>query len=257
MEVCSTVTAVPPRPPRRRPPLRSYVPFTIFCVLCVLLLSGLIALVAHLIPGAGGHQVAAPRATPTATAAVAQQARTPLALGGATSSHTPIGPVLRHAPAPTATMQTSSMPVVHGELPHLQITPGRPLPTHTPVPTATPRPTATPDGNARAIIARDVDANGNAVEPARRFLSQAMRLYAVVTLNSVGSADVLRFVFERNHRVLPHDDIAYTAGGDSSHTFNAYADYENGARPLPRGQYQLLFYRNGRLEAETSFTVGE
>jgi hypothetical protein len=142
------------------------------------------------------------------------------------------------------------MPSIRVETP-LQITPGRPLPTRTPVPTATP------DGNARLVVARDVDGSGNPVQAAHRFLSPAMRLYAVVTLHSVGSSDVLRFVFERNQQVLPHDDISYTAGGDSSHTFNAYADYENGAHPLPHGQYQLLFYRNGHLEAETSFSVGE
>jgi hypothetical protein len=149
-------------------------------------------------------------------------------------------------------MQTSSMPGgVRAVSSPLQIVPGRPLPTHTPVPTATP------DGNARVVIARSVDDAGNPVQAAQRFLSRAMRLYAIVTLHSVAGSDVLRFVFERNHQVLPHDDISYTAGGDSSHTFNAYADFENGARPLPRGEYQLLFYRNGHLEAETSFTVGE
>jgi hypothetical protein len=148
-------------------------------------------------------------------------------------------------------MQTSAMPRLYGTLPPLQFTPGGPLPTRTPTPLPTP------DGNARVVIARNVDANGNAVEAAARFLSPATRLYAVATVRSVTGSDVLRFVFERNQHALPNDDISYTAGDSASHTFSAYADYDNGTQPLPRGYYQLLFYRNGHLEAETSFTVGQ
>ena len=56
---------------------------------------------------------------------------------------------------------------------------------------------------------------------------------------------------------MPRNVITYTAGGDaSSHTFSAYADYANGTQPLPHGQYLVLFYRNGNLEAETPFQVG-
>lgn len=230
--------------------MRSYVPFAIFCAVCLFLLIGLITLVAQLLPSSGGHPAAAPRASATPVLAAAQQARTPLAPLDTAPPRGAHALTARSTPVPTATMQTSSLPGIHAGSTPLQILPGKPLPTHTPVPTATP------DGNAQVVIARDVDGDGNAVQAAHRFLSRAMRLYAVVTLHSVSSADVLRFVFERDHTVLPHDDISYTAGGDTSHTFNAYADYENGARPLPRGQYQLLFYRNGHLEAETSFTVG-
>jgi hypothetical protein len=122
---------------------------------------------------------------------------------------------------------------------------------------AMPTPPATPDGNATVVIARNVDNNGNPLLPSTRFLSPALRLYAVVTLGTVNPTDVLRFVFERDGRVLPNDVITYAAGGTaSSHNFNAYADYHNGSEPLPHGHYRLLFYRNGRLEAVAPFEVG-
>jgi hypothetical protein len=68
---------------------------------------------------------------------------------------------------------------------------------------------------------------------------------------------MLRFVFKRNGRTLAGDDISFNAGIDGTgQLFNAYADYNNGAAPLPGGKYTVLFYRNGRLEAEGTFRVG-
>jgi hypothetical protein len=90
-----------------------------------------------------------------------------------------------------------------------------------------------------------------------RFISPALRLYAIATVHHLHATDVLRFVFQRDGVTLPHDDISYTAGTDADvQALSAYADYKSGSTPLPHGQYLVLFYRNGMLEAATTFQVG-
>ena len=38
--------------------------------------------------------------------------------------------------------------------------------------------------------------------------------------------------------------------------FKVWADYEHGTKPLPTGNYRLLFYKNNQLEGQTAFRVG-
>jgi len=232
----------PDRRPLKRPPWRSYVPFAIFCAVCLTLLLTLLTLLAHLVPSGGGH-AAAPTSVVRAT--VSQRSPAP----GTSAASTVPG---HSSPSPDPTQQAliSSMPNLTGTGVG-QITRGGPLPTRT------PRPTATPSGQSAALIARDVDGSGNPLKAAIRFVSPATRLYAVVTVRHVHSADMLRFVFEKDGVVLPQDVIYYTAGVDAgSAPFSAYADYANGTQPLPRGHYRLLFYRNGTLETIAPFEVG-
>jgi hypothetical protein len=126
-----------------------------------------------------------------------------------------------------------------------------------PLPTRTPTPTPAPDGNARLVIARAVDLSGRPQQASVRFVSPAMRLYAIATVRHVRSSDMLRFVFERNGRTLTGDDISFNAGiTGTGQLFNAYADYKNGVAPLPHGKYTVLFYRNDHLDAEGTFRIG-
>lgn len=210
------------------------------------MLAGFIGLLVYLFPRSNEQRsLAAPTASATVVSLVSR----------GTASATP--PRSPGTGLPTATIQTSAMPdraITPGGVP---ITPGGPLPSSTPSASATAPSTATPTGNASLLVARDVDGSGNPVKPGTAFAYPSMRLYGIAQVHSVSSQDVLRFVFERNHVILPQDVISYTAGGDAaSHTFSAYADYANGTRSLPRGQYQLLFYRNGKLEAAAAFTIG-
>jgi hypothetical protein len=255
------MSAQNPRAYRRShkpPPLRSYIPFTIFCAVCLSLLVGVVVGIDHLVAGSGGHPMAVgdrrPAAAvqhritrvPTATPLIVSTARRTSSRPGR-SVYGP--PLVMPPPHSVATVQTSGMPVMPTS--ELAATSTRALPL------VLPTPTATPDGNASVVIARDVDNNGNPLQPSRRFLSPALRLYAVVTLRTVSPSDMLRFVFERSGKVLPGDVISYAAGGTAStHDFSAYADYHNGTTPLPHGNYRLLFYRNGRLEAVAHFEVG-
>ncbi len=126
-----------------------------------------------------------------------------------------------------------------------------------PLPTRTPAPTATAIGDASLVVARDVDLSGKPVQQAKRFLSPALKLFAVATLHNVHSDDLLRFLFQKDGNPLPNDTITYRAGVDAdSQSFSAWADYRGGAHALPKGHYSVLFYRNGRLEAVTTFVVG-
>ena len=133
----------------------------------------------------------------------------------------------------------------------VEINPGGPLPTNTPVPTAT----AT--GRSGLVVAREVDLTGKALQTSTRFLSPALRFYAVVTVHNVKQTDQLHFVFQRNGITLPSDDISYQAGTDAdAQSFSAWADYKGGTKAFPKGQYRVLFYRNGVLEAVRKFSVG-
>lgn len=231
------------RRPLKRPPWRSYVPFAIFCAICLVLGVALLTLIAHLVPSGGGQAGA-----PTSTARAIVPLHTASSGAVAVASTVPGQPSA--TPGPTQQALASSMLNQNGTS-VAQITPGGPLPTRT------PRPTATPSGQSAALIARDVDGSGNPLKAAIRFVSPATRLYAVVTVRHVHSADMLRFVFEKDGVVLPQDVIYYTAGVDAgSAPFSAYADYANGTQPLPRGHYRLLFYRNGALETVAPFQVG-
>jgi hypothetical protein len=114
----------------------------------------------------------------------------------------------------------------------------------------------------KLVIARSVQGE-QAVEVSQRFLSPAMRLWAVVTLTNVRATDKLRFVFQRNGVTLPHDDITILAGDSMGkygvlavQSFKVWADYDHGAAPLPAGNYRLLFYKNGHLDGHTAFRVG-
>jgi len=259
------------RRPRKRPPLRSYIPFGIFCVVCLALLAAVTSLVVHMLPGSATHP-AAVRYAPHAVVAHT----TGLTVAFTSTPHRLVGPT-RHANVgsgpliagvvathgvlasstatllPTATMQTSGMPPPVSTGSHLTSA-------TTPAPrllVVAPTASATPTGNATLVIARLVDNNGNPVQAATRFVSPARRLYAVATLRTVNASDVLRFVFERNGKVLPGDVVTYSAGGGAStRMFSAYADYQSGSALLPQGHYQLLFYRNNHLEAVSAFQVG-
>jgi hypothetical protein len=140
-----------------------------------------------------------------------------------------------------------------------------PTPTSTTAPTripSHPSPTANTASGVRLVVARGVDGE-TPVEQSSRFLSPALRLWAVAKVKDVRATDVLRFVFQRNGVVLPHDDISVVAGRSmnghrflAEQSFKVWADYEHGAKPLPTGSYRLLFYKNSRLEGQTAFRVG-
>jgi hypothetical protein len=115
---------------------------------------------------------------------------------------------------------------------------------------------------ASVVIARAVHGETPLMQ-STRFLSPALRLYAVATVHNVKATDSLRFVFQRNGETLLHDDItiaASTTMGSHAflavHSFKAFADYQHGSKPLPTGNYKVLFYKSGQLEGETSFRVG-
>ncbi len=78
----------------------------------------------------------------------------------------------------------------------------------------------------------------------------------MVTVHNVKQTDQLHFVFQRNGITLPSDDIAYQAGTNAdAQSFSAWADYKGGTKAFPKGQYRVLFYRNGVLEAVRKFSV--
>ena len=222
---------------RRRPPLKSYVPFAVFVMFCLIALALIVLIISRLTGSSGGNSGVAPL-VPTSTSIPATALPSSTLLPGAPT----LTPGPSATPIPTVEPPSSQSP--------LAITPGGPLPT------TTPKPPATPTGNAHLVIARDI-VSGKPVESAVRFVSPAVRLYAIATVHHVHLTDHLRFIFLRDGKVLPNDDISYTAGLDASvHSFTAYADYSGGAKPLPHGAYRVLFYRNGRLEAATAFIVG-
>ena len=245
------------RRPRKRPPLRAYIPFTILVLLVLLLLSGL----GWLVASAAGmdHASGGGRATSVVTATVS-----PVSTAG--SHATPPLAVVQHLasgathvaitsrPAtfiPSDTAIRSALVASTPTIPLGAISPGGPLPTRTAVPTPVT------DGNARLVIARAVDLARRPLKQSSLFVSPAKRLYAVATVRHVRSSDMLRFVFKRNGTTLAGDDITFGAGvTGSDQRFDAYADYKNGVVALPDGTYSVLFYRNGRLEAETTFRVG-
>lgn len=228
------------RRPRRRPPLKSYIPFFVFATGCLVVLVALVWLVAHLFVLVDHHSSAAPLNTATA-------------VPGLTSGATHV--VVQILPSATAA-DIGSM-LAGGS--------AQPTPSFTPAPTpvrdiAVSSPT--PTSAVKLVIARDV--NGETpTHVSTRFLSPALRLWAVATVKNVSAIDVLRFVFQRNGMTLPHDDISVVAGtamGKHSflavQSFKVWADYEHGAKPLPSGNYRLVFYKNGHLEGQTAFRVG-
>jgi hypothetical protein len=249
------------RRPRKRPPLRSYIPFAIFLCICGLLLSAVVWLLVtltHVIVPAASPRHPAPTATAVSHMVAQQRATAP-------TQPRPGTPTVRTAPAappatagptgepPTSTAVRSASLAAPTATPTILValTPGGPLPTRT------PSPTATATGRTALVIARDVDPSGRPLEQAARFISPALRLYAIATVRHLRSADVLRFVFQRDGMILPHDDISYTAGTDADvQALSAYADYKGGSTPLPHGHYLVLFYRNGTLEAATTFQIG-
>lgn len=233
----NTAIPRPARPPRRRPPLRSYIPFTIFAACCLVLVVAIILLLVHLFsPGGSGAATPPMTRTPTAVPTMTVPASTPTS-GSATAAAS------SHGGATKTPAGTSLLPAPH----------------RSPQPTASGAPTAkkaTKPVKASLVIARGVQGD-SPVEPATRFLSPAIRLYAFATVHDVKVHDALRFVFKRNGVTLPHDDITIKAGKTMAvHAFHVFADYKGGAAPLPVGNYSVLFYHNGRLEAEAPFRVG-
>jgi len=228
------------RRPRRRPPLKSYIPFFVFATGCLVLLIAIVWLAAHLVLAATHGGSAAPvRKTPLAVVRPTLATRHPLI----------------SSPTPTVAGIGSMMAV--GSLP--------PTPTVPSVPTSILHragPTATPTSAVSLVIARSVKGE-TPLQVSTRFISPAMRLWVVAKVKNVRATDVLRFVFKFNGATLPHDDITVVAGtsmGGHSflpvQSFKAWADFDRGAKPLPSGQYRVLFYKNNRLEGQTAFHVG-
>jgi hypothetical protein len=236
------------RTPRRRPPIRSYIPFALFVAVCLSVVLGVLWLVVSIAHDLSGSNQAAP--PPAVNRNTAQTH-----IGSATSGHTGskaqgTATIAANASGvPTLTPVGSLLGVPGGN--GVQISLGGPLPTHTPVPTATPT------GRSGLVVAREVDLTGKALQTSTRFVSPALRFYAVVTVHNVKQTDQLHFVFQRNGITLPSDDIEYQAGTDAdAQSFSAWADYKGGTKAFPKGQYRVLFYRNGVLEAVRKFSVG-
>ena len=240
---------------RKRPPWQAYIPFFSACVGCVLVLALIVFGVTHLV-ARGGHVAApAPTRTPTSTAIVAA---TPV----------PRGTIEMSTPAHGVTA-TATSDVLVSALPHPDATRGispsrsgglrvAPVTTGGPHPTAVLRATARPAGSATLVVARELDGRGMPRKVARRFLSPALFLYAVATVQHVHRTDVLRFLFERDGKRMRNNDITFTARVDAAvHRFSVFADANDQETvPLSRGSYRVLFFRNGRLEAVTFFRVG-
>lgn len=229
--------------PRKRPPWQSYVPFYGACAGCLLLLVLLAYGVTHLVTGGG--RVAAPPATPTATI-TAGVAATQVTRGATATA--------------TSDVQVSA-------LPHADVTPSvapfrststRPVTPGGPHPATAAKVTVKPGASSTLVVARELDASGRPRKISRRFLSPALYLYAVATVHHVHRTEVLRFLFERNGKRMPNNDITFTATVDAAvHRFVAFADAnDQETMPLSHGSYRVLFYRNGHLEAVTSFRVG-
>ena len=237
--------------PRKRPPMRSYIPFVVFVAVCLSIMGGVLWLLVSVAQDLAGPTRTAARLAPT------HQVRGPHA-GAATKAPTERPTVKPHGAATVAanigsavtmTPVGSMLGVPSGN--GVEISPGGPLPSNTPAPTAT----AT--GGSGLVVAREVDLTGKALEASSRFLSPSLRFYAVVTVHNVHSTDQLHFVFQRDGVVLPSDDIEYQAGTDADvQSFSAWADYKGGTKAFPKGQYRVLFYRNGVLEAVRKFSVG-
>lgn len=239
------------RPPRKRAPLTSYIPFAVAVGLILAIVAGMLLLVMSLAHDLTGGSRTATNRPPTqihqAHGAVATSSRRPVD-AGATSALTAT-PALAVSTAGTTSTPVRSLLGNGGS--GMVITPGGPLPT------STPAPTATAIGDAGLVVAREVDLTGKAVEASTRFVSPSLRFYAVVTLHKVHSADQLHFIFEKDGVRLPGDDIQYQAGTDAdAQSFSAWADYKGGTHTFPAGKYRILFYRNGVLEAVRTFTVG-
>jgi hypothetical protein len=234
--------------PRRRPPIRSYIPFALFVAVCLSVVLGVLWLVVSIAHDLSGSNQAAP---PPVVIRNGGQTHTSSSTSGHTGSKAK-GTATISAKArgvPTLTPVGSLLGVPDGS--GVVISPGGPLPTKTPVPTAT----AT--GRSGLVVAREVDLTGKALQTSTRFVSPALRFYAVVTVHNVKQTDQLHFVFQRNGITLPSDDIEYQAGTDAdAQSFSAWADYKGGTKAFPKGQYRVLFYRNGVLEAVRKFSVG-
>jgi hypothetical protein len=233
------------RRPRQRPPFRSYIPFAVFVFAVLIFLVAIIWLLLRLVEP-GGNSAASVLAT--ASPSPAQSSGGTLGPAAtatrAVPSQSPVSSMLTVGTAAIATPTATASQGTHG----------------TEAPTAQsikPVVTATATNQASIVIARGVTKDHKPVEAATRFVSPAKRLYAIVTVKRVNAADLLRFVFQRNAKTLPRDDIQYQAGtGAPKQTFAAFADYQNGSKPLPTGHYRVLFYRNGHLEAVATFRVG-
>ncbi len=236
------------RAPRRRPPIRSYIPFAMFVAVCLSVVVGVLWLVVSIAHDLTGSTPTAARSSSTHQAG----AGSTVATSTAHSGHTPQGVATVGAKAggaPTLTPVGSMLGVPGGN--GVEINPGGPLPT------STPAPTATATGRSGLVVAREVDLSGKALQTSTRFVSPALRFYAVVTVRNVKQTDQLHFVFQRNGITLPSDDISYQAGTDAdAQSFSAWADYKGGTKAFPIGQYRVLFYRNGVLEAVRKFSVG-
>jgi hypothetical protein len=236
------------RTPRRRPPIRSYIPFALFVAVCLSVVLGVLWLVVSIAHDLTASNQAAPAPAVSRNTA---QAHTSSSTSGHTGSKAQGTATIsvNASGVPTLTPVGSLLGVPGGN--GVEINPGGPLPTHTPVPTAT----AT--GRSGLVVAREVDLTGKALQTSTRFVSPALRFYAVVTVHNVKQTDQLHFVFQRNGITLPSDDIEYQAGTDAdAQSFSAWADYKGGTKAFPKGQYRVLFYRNGVLEAVRKFSVG-
>lgn len=236
------------RRPRRRPPLRSYIPFVVFVAVCLSIIGGVLWLVVGLAQSLTNSNHTAARhpsvSKTTGHLVVTRSSGTGHARHEAASAAT-------LTPSPGGATATSVRSLLGGEATGMEISPGGPLPT------STPAPTATPIGDAGLVVAREVDLTGKPLQASTRFVSPSLRFYAVVTLHNVHSADQLHFIFQKDGVNLPGDDIQYQAGTTADvQSFSAWADYQGGTHSFPKGTYRVLFYRNGLLEVTRKFSVG-
>ncbi len=148
------------RTPRRRPPIRSYIPFALFVVVCLSVVLGVLWLVVSIAHDlTGSNQTASPPAVSRQTS----QSHTGSS-SSASTAHSGSKAQSGHSTgeAPTLTPVGSLLGVPGGN--GVEISPGGPLPTKTPVPTAT----AT--GRSGLVVAREVDLTGKALQTSTRFV---------------------------------------------------------------------------------------
>jgi hypothetical protein len=240
---------------RRRPPLRSYIPFALLTGSCFLLVAALVLLLVRVAftSGHGSASIAKQPARHVAATLAVAVTHAPTYLPTVAVTHAPTYP-----PATAGSTAVGSMMAVG--VPLVSPTPAAIIALRTLQ--APPKLSATPKALARIVVARGVEGD-QPVQAANRFMSPALRLYAVARVKNVRASDSLRFIFKRNGLTLPRDDITLSAGAFMNHhaflplhAFTVWADYQRGAQPLPPGDYRVVFLRNGILEAQTAFRVG-
>ncbi len=126
---------------------------------------------------------------------------------------------------------------------------------HSPVPTAQPQnPTPATSTNTptivKAVMARSIDAKGNATSEATTFNAKTDKIvYAVLTLKNISKGTKLSYVRYLNNKYVDSKVAAITK--DNVTTF--YFSFEKGIGDYPKGSYILNLYVNGKKSQSLNY----